>query len=207
MDLLAKAHARLEDYYRWADVEYQGANNDKGIEALRRLKQLIRLIGKIVEIFDRSPKPPKHPTGSIEDVWEHFQSDEFKAYQNAVADRHRHGDDDDLQLYSECAYMIAWRASQAAAQLPELKNFKPPGIRDVRNKLIEHVDGADSGVLIDSFAWGGAQGPVLRAIRYDHQKDVFPDAGLFVNIDEMSNKLIARLDDILKAKTVPPPSS
>lgn len=70
-----------------------------------------------------------------------------------------------------------------------LTSFECEGVRNVRNKLIEHAEGADSQVTIQSFGWGAAHGPVLKAARYHGQETVFLDAGLFRNAEEFRGNL------------------
>ena len=95
----------------------------------------------------------------------------------------------ELETLTEAFYWISFRTKSVISKLPGLRNFDPIGVRNVRNKLLEHPEGADSGVIWGGFASGGPMGPVLKAPRYDHQTDIWPDAGLFANAIEFSNDL------------------
>ncbi len=195
------AYSRLLDYYRWADIQFNGTKNEIGIEAYKRLRQTIWLLGRAVELLGQVASVQRPPSG--------LSPDEFHAWVN------EHGAEvgtrlgpleDELEIITECTYLIAWRCAGATSELMSIGPFKPVGVRDVRNKLIEHVDRSGSGVLLSSFGYGGDQGPVIRALRTTDKKDVFPDAGLFVNLQEFSKELVARLDRALEGQSVPPPS-
>lgn len=201
VQLMQAAYARLQDHYRWSDTEFSGEHNEMGVEAYNRLSQTIRLVEKVVVFLEQvaaGPQIPSFATGEEFHAWvqEH-------GYEVAQA---QHKNVDDMQIFTDCAYLLAWRASGAIDKLPGLNGFKPVGVRDVRNKLIEHVDGKDIGILMNSFGWGGPQGPVVRAIRTEDKKDLFPDAGLFVNMTAYSDDLVGRIDRVLAGKVVPPPS-
>jgi hypothetical protein len=55
-----------------------------------------------------------------------------------------------LEILTESFYWIAGRARHVLRALPELKKFEAEGIRNIRNKLLEHADSSDSGVMITS---------------------------------------------------------
>ena len=50
----------------------------------------------------------------------------------------------------------------------------------------------DSGVTIASFGWGSPAGPVLKALRRNDHRAIFPDAGLFPNAEEFFKKVRSR---------------
>lgn len=200
--LMRAAHARLMDYYRWADVTFAGEHNEMGVEAYSRLNQTIRLVEKVVGFLEEAAAGPQIPQFESADDWHSWV--QKHGYDVAVA---QDKNVEDMQIFTDCAYLLAWRACGAIGNLPGLKGFKPVGVRDVRNKLIEHVEGKDVGTLMSSFGWGQPQGPVVRAIRTEDKKDLFPDAGLFVNMTEYSNDLIVRIDQMLDGQVVPPPSN
>ncbi len=105
----------------------------------------------------------------------------------------------DLKLLTESFYYLAGRIrtiTKAKKHLPGLSAFEGQGVRDVRNKLLEHVEGPDSQVWVQSFSMGGEGGPVLKASRPTHLRDVFPDRGLYVNAREFAEEL----EQVLQAR-------
>ncbi len=96
---------------------------------------------------------------------------------------------DDMQIFTESFYYFAFRARTVIRALPGLKNFECVGVRNVRNKLIEHAERADSQIMGISFGWGSTRGPIVKAHRSADKKDLWVDQGLFVNSDEFSQNL------------------
>jgi hypothetical protein len=111
------------------------------------------------------------------------------------------GAEREMKLMTEAFYYFAGRirsiTRHKSVPLPGLENFECEGVRNVRNKLLEHPEGSDSRVLVQSFGWGLERGPVLKAVRYGGQEDVFPDAGLFVNAEEFRVRLTQCLERVL----------
>jgi hypothetical protein len=174
--------------------------NQLGIEAYQRLQQVNRLVEKVVHLLELNAKA--HISGHL--AVDYFGWTRSTEGQNAL--KVSLETVDDIHLFTECAYLIGWRCTRAIGALVGLKNFRPTGIRNARNKLIEHPDGKDSGVLISSFAWGGEQGPVLKAVRTQDQMSLWPDSGLFRNYNEFSNDLVSTLKEFLEDKRIPEPS-
>lgn len=96
---------------------------------------------------------------------------------------------DEIILYVECFYYIAFRCCRVLEQLPGLEKLKYKGITLVRNKLIEHADKGDSTVLSNSVGWSPGPGVRLRGIRQDWDSKDFPDNGLRANLCEFSDSL------------------
>lgn len=89
----------------------------------------------------------------------------------------------ELRTLTEAFYWVAsrTRAVLRSGALPGLESFECVGVRNVRNKLLEHPEGRDSKVFTASFAFGGVNGPHIKAARRVGQEEVFPDAGLYPN--------------------------
>ena len=98
----------------------------------------------------------------------------------------------DVEMLTEAFYYFAFRFREVVRRIPGFANFDAVGVRDVRNHLIEHPE-RTSKVLGGSFKHGGPEGPVLKPIRSEAQKDVSLDRGLFVNAAEMRDELQRRL--------------
>jgi hypothetical protein len=99
----------------------------------------------------------------------------------------------ELQLLTEAFYYFASRVRTILKHhlkpIPGLTKFECVGVRNTRNHLIEHAEGKDSQIFIRSFAWGGQQGPVLKAVRYGGQEGIFRDKGLYENAEEFRSNL------------------
>jgi hypothetical protein len=106
----------------------------------------------------------------------------------------------ETQLLTEAFYYFAFRLRQVVRRLPGLQSFEAVGVRDVRNKLLEHPDDQeDSGVTVRSFGFGGPSGPRVKVIRDASQENVFPDNGLYVNAEELREQLEISLSRALAA--------
>jgi hypothetical protein len=105
----------------------------------------------------------------------------------------------ELRVMSEAFYYFAARVRSALKHkgepLPLLRAFEAPGVRGVRNHLIEHPERDDSRVFVQSFSFGGPQGPVLKGGRPPSEPDVHADAGLYQNAEEFR----INLEGILRA--------
>jgi hypothetical protein len=87
-------------------------------------------------------------------------------------------------------------------RFPHLKNFDPPGVRNVRNHLIEHPDKASSGITQQNWSFGGEAGPAFKNTRRPNQETVPIDRGLFINAAELRDKLERKL--IVAIESIPP---
>jgi hypothetical protein len=107
----------------------------------------------------------------------------------------------EIETFTESFYYLAGRMRtllrHASEPLPGLRSFECAGARDVRNKLLEHVEGSDSRVFLQSFGVGGEQGPTLKVQRHAGQETIFPDAGLEANAAEIKNNFENLLDGVL----------
>ena len=95
---------------------------------------------------------------------------------------------EELWMYVECFYYLAFRTRNIIRNLPGLNSFDCPGIRNVRNKLLEHPEKSGA-VLRQSFSWGRASGPVIKARRMEKEIRIFPDVGLYENYLEFQENL------------------
>ncbi|SRR6266536_5574845 len=191
----------------------QGFINDLACEGCDRIKQLDYLIQKVkeleseaIEISERSKKEFRRWVEYIKANNLDFETtptpsninmsqEEYNNYSNLSYE---------LELHTEHFYYIAFRLRGIIKYLPGLKKFESEGIRNVRNKLIEHPDkDKDSQVFIRSFAFGNIEiGPVIKALRYNDQTDVFPDKGLYVNASELRTNLEEVLNQFLSNQSI-----
>lgn len=112
----------------------------------------------------------------------------------------------ELKTQTEAFYYNAWRIySITRGQRHKLKplpgvSFTCKGVHEVRNHLIEHSDRDDSGIVAQSFASGGASGPVIKPGRPAGQPTKFQDRGLLVNAQEFAIELLSALETAISKK-------
>ena len=193
---LEESRLALDAHYRVSDVAYGGRYNEIGIEARKRVSQTIWLmdeIGKLLSAWENidainSEIASLIATNNItpEEIQNHvksrFMDENLTELEKSI---------EPLETLVESFYWICGRARSVIRLLPELKNFESQGVRNTRNKLLEHPEGNDSNVIMTSFGWGGEQGPVIKALRLSHQTEIWPDQGLFVNSLEFATNLSA----------------
>lgn len=188
----------LDQHYRWSDKTFSGAYNDHGVEARKRLGQLIwtlreieRLLAEAASLRAMSHPPTPIVSGDEAALAEWHERMQTPGVKEAM--RKLNALLEPLEALTETFYWIAFRTRSVIRLLPSLGNFEAEGVRNVRNHLLEHPEGKASGVLITSFAFGGSEGPVVKGMRYDHQTVLWPDAGLFVNAAEFAARLKDRV--------------
>ncbi len=95
-------------------------------------------------------------------------------------------------------YQVAHRITHITDALPGLKSFKCRGVRVVRNHLIEHPEGAASGVTHESFAYSKDEGPYVKGMRKGDQLKHM-DLGFKRNSDDFVGSLAVTLQATLLA--------
>lgn len=101
-----------------------------------------------------------------------------------------------VQMDVETFYRIAGRVRTAARKLPGLDGFDPPGVRDVRNHLIEHTEGKGSRVFGGGISVGGGVGAVLKPMRRAGSPDGYRDRGLYPNLLEFTQEFRTALRSV-----------
>jgi hypothetical protein len=109
----------------------------------------------------------------------------------------------EVKLSAEAFYYFAARLIGILNLFPGLKNFGVPGIRNVRNRLIEHPEKGNSGVTQQNWGCDGKTGPRLKTSRRLGQENVPQDAGLFLNAADLRDCLKRRLGELLRPSTKP----
>ena len=153
----------FDAYYCVQDKVKSGKYNELGIEVRKRLVQAKTIFGRVIGLQHEGEQiplgPPRPPDGFALQDW--MKSDKFetwnKAWDTAEWREKRNRQSEivnELELQTECFYWIAGRARTIIKLMPGLETFEAVGVRNVRNKLIEHPEKGDSGVTIGSFAWG-----------------------------------------------------
>jgi hypothetical protein len=159
-----------------------GFNRDLGCEVRERLEQLAYMVDRVRSLeaaaqtahersqaafrahiedlktrnipYESAPVPPEVS----------ITREEFKVSQAAEFE---------MKLLTEAFYYFAGRIRtilrNKGIPIPGLETFECVGVRNTRNQLLEHPEGSDSQVSIQSFGWGGPNGPVIKALRYGDQ--------------------------------------
>ena len=184
-----------------------GFNNQLAQEARKRLLQLDRLLKLVQQNEEASVN--RRVQEAINRHIEHINSHglDFEALPQPDDIRYTREEIDifssssfDMELFTECFYYISHRLRtllRTSKPIPGLGSFECAGARDVRNKLLEHVERKDSQVFIQGLGWGKENGPVLKAARWAGQEQVFPDKGLYVNAAEIKDNLEVILKRLL----------
>jgi hypothetical protein len=106
----------------------------------------------------------------------------------------------EIEVFTESFYYLAHRTRvilrNSIFPFPGLKSFECEGVRNVRNKLLEHPE-KEGKILVQNFGMGGEQGPTLKPDRPEGQENIFPDSGLEVNTLEFKGNLEKLLDGVL----------
>ena len=107
---------------------------------------------------------------------------------------------DEVRISLEAFYYNACRIRdlfrESGSGLPGLRRFEAPGVRDVRNHLVEHPT-RERGVRVMAVAIGGPIGPQLKPVRWSSDPVGTVDAGLRANAQEFCSALEATLSAIV----------
>ena len=164
----------FDKYYREQNYKKNGKfNKDVACEARRRLVQLKKILDNV---------------NSLEAEYTVIIANKFDELSREQCAR-MIVIGSELQFFTEAFYYFAFRLRGILRSLPSLQQFECRGVRDVRNKLLEHPEAKDSEIFIESFGHGGKHGPVIKALRYDNQQDSWIDRGLYVNAKELFDNL------------------
>lgn len=107
----------------------------------------------------------------------------------------------EVRMFTEAFYYFAWRLRRILRHkdtCPFLSSFECPGVRNVRNLLIEHPEGENSRAFTWSWTVGGPDGPALKVDREPDEQSAPPDLCLNVNVQELRDNLDAQLEAALK---------
>jgi hypothetical protein len=164
------------------------ARNDLAAEAIERLNQLA-FIGIQLQEIDKQ-------FGIMVMVTKTNEQGEVEHY-NAAHER-----DEQLRftmrLLTESYYYFAFRLRKLLRNkthpFPGLGTFDCLGVRDVRNHLIEHPEGATSRIFNRTFSWTKESGMHLKTGRQAWEGDAFSDAGFVANSYEFNKNLSLALD-------------
>lgn len=104
----------------------------------------------------------------------------------------------ETKIYVESFYYIAFRLRNIIRYSSGLgKKFECPGIRDVRNQLIEHPK-KDEVSTVRGFAVGNKQTGIVLEIGRSAGENHYQDRGFFYNIEEFKLNLENLLSDFIE---------
>ena len=200
--------ALFDRYYTEMDSsEAPGFSRALGCELRKRLTQLDFIIERVGALenqhreasarfqadFDRHARAAHEGLSDQLPPLTRFTKQEWKIRQDTKFE---------MELLSESFYYLAGRARTIIKHkdkpLPGLTRFECAGVRNTRNKLLEHPESSDSGVHTLSFGWGTPRGPIIKAIRLSSQTDIFPDNGLYENAVEFRDNLERAIQTALR---------
>lgn len=99
----------------------------------------------------------------------------------------------ETEILAEAFYYLASRLRGVIKRLPGF--FECKGVRNVRNNLLEHPEGSASGAVHGVFAVGNKKtGPVIKMVRFPLENELWKDAGLWVNAEELAQNLTAKIN-------------
>lgn len=104
-----------------------------------------------------------------------------------------------IRLYAEAFYYFAARFVAILKRYSAFKNLDVPGIRNVRNHLIEHSDKPASGITQQNWSHGSGIGPMFKTSRRKGQKPIPLDKGLFANATELRERIERKLKPFLES--------
>jgi len=188
----AKDH--FSRYYQRYEPTFNQSNREHGAEVEKRLKQLIWFLGKTEQLVLETEEldKPVRALGRLlqENKITHTEwAEGLKTAETRAAHERKRKIFIELEILTESFYWFSNRTRSVLRVLPGFETFESTEIRNVRNHLLEHPESKSSGVLINSFGMGEPHGPVLKAIRYDYQADLWTDKGLFKNALEFGENI------------------
>ena len=192
---------KLDDYMDKLDSQAPASfHEDLATEVWRRLQQLHYLYHEIRTKHDRymelnwreirRERAIRERLGITSGSITMERSDDSREMEELISN---------IETFTEAFYYFAERMRKIlrAGALPGLTSFDCVGARNVRNHLLEHPEGMSSRIFAQSFGVGGERGPTLKIERDAGQEDVFPDAGLWANANEIRQNLERLLDRLL----------
>jgi hypothetical protein len=187
IEIIEKFKSYLELLNKFEESE-NFARNDLAAEGIERLNQLFCISNELQKIDSQF--------GTILMVTRTNEQGEIEHY-NAAHER-----DEQLRftmrLLTESYYYFAFRLRQILRNRTHpfkgLNTFECIGVRDVRNHLIEHPEGANSMIFNRTFSWTKESGMQLKTGRQVWEGDAFSDAGFIANSNEFNKILMLKLE-------------
>lgn len=103
-----------------------------------------------------------------------------------------------MRIMTEAYYYFAFRLRQILRNKTHpffgLSSFESPGVRNVRNHLIEHPEGSSSGIFNQTFSWSRETGMHLKSGRQVWEAGELQDAGFVAKSREYTEAFEAAID-------------
>jgi len=195
---------KFDKYWNKMDSENSANfNQDLASEVRKRLEQLDYLYKVIMEKHERYMELSRKEYGGDLDAYKEKiraaggsiikPKSEEKIQMDKLAL--------EIEVFTESFYYLAHRTRvilrNSIFPFQGLKSFECEGVRNVRNKLLEHPE-KEGKILVQNFGMGGEQGPTLKPDRPEGQENIFPDAGLRANTLEFKDNLERLLDRTIR---------
>ena len=176
------------------------------IEVEQRLSQLEFIVARVRSLVEPSPKGDRIADAMLDQqmtaaphlrALEHAQEiaslrQHLRQHANALAHLV------EIQVLTEAFYWSAWRmCCVLGRRLPGFRRLAVKGVEDVRNKLIEHPEDRGCGAIENGFSFDHKTGPIIKGVRETSKVGVFPDKGLYINAQELADKLVSATEAYL----------
>ncbi len=194
LTFFASLRPQLDRYFEEiAKLEPGTTEHELSVEAGERLAQIDFLHQRVVELQTESQKVSDQLFAVINEHGGQYtdSEDRFKPVLKEATFQ--------IRLYAESFYYFAARFVAILKRYPAFKSLDVPGIRNVRNHLIEHSDKPSSGITQQNWSHGSGIGPMFKTSRRKGQKSIPQDKGLFVNATELRQKVEQKLKPILES--------
>lgn len=93
-----------------------------------------------------------------------------------------------MERASVQCYQLANRIFHITKKLPNLGSYECKVVWEIRNYLIEHPEGEDSGITYDTFSYSKNEGPFIKGLRKGEQVEHM-DKGFKNNFEEFTFSL------------------
>jgi hypothetical protein len=188
MDIQIAARAR-ECFEAYRSLEYGkfgSANDAQAREINKRLRQLGWIIEQVISLCQYSADQHRQLAQTLAVSPDKYlqQIEQMGRGQIALNDQ--------IELHTETFYWIAHRAGAVIRSMPGLSSFNAIGVRNVRNWLLEHVEGPSGSVNV-GIGWGsgggfdgilaGGKGPTIATLIAGK------DSGLYCNATEFFDEV------------------
>jgi hypothetical protein len=144
---------RLFSHHRYSAKKEGGTQLDLWAEGETRLWQLRYCLGRFKQLVEAHESDLR--TRHAARIAEPSPESERAMMQARVS-----APSSEVEFYAEAFYYMAFRLTKVLQKLPPFKSFEAPGVRDVRNHLIEHPL-----VLNRNFVYGIPEGLQLKVSR------------------------------------------
>lgn len=169
----------------------QTVEQELSVEAGERIAQLDFLFQRVAELQDESQEVSNQLLALVDQNGGEYTDGEDR-FTSIMKEKTFQ-----IRLYAEAFYYFAARLITILRQYPAFKNLDVPGIRNVRNHLIEHSERPASGITQQNWSHGSGVGPMFKISRRKGQKPIPMDKGLVANATALRDKIERKLVPIL----------